>query len=297
MSIHFPARRVLAISPLLIVGLLCSYLLTACNSTPPTSACGADATKLHLVNAGKLTVASNTNQFPQAFLDPDNPSHPTGFDLDLIQAIGKQLCPETTIVQVDFAAIIPGLTTPAPGKQRYDLAISGIPITPDRQQQVDMLPYFRAGESLLVPAGNSVKITDLKSLCGKKVAVQQGTAAQAELSSQNQSVCGTRAFQVLTFTSADDALAQLLAGNVDATYQSSPLTDYYVFKNPGKLEAGPALTAPTPEGIILRKDNPTLEAKVKQVLCALVSNGTYLSILQQWGQGNGALAPDQFACS
>ncbi|HEY7124800.1 MAG TPA: ABC transporter substrate-binding protein [Ktedonobacterales bacterium] len=297
MSTKFHAWRVSTISSLLIFSILCVCLLTACNSTPPTGACGANATKLHLINSDRLTVASTTNQFPQSFLDPDNPSHPTGFDLDLIQAIGKQLCPGTAIVQVDFEAIIPGLTTPAPGKQHYDLAISGIPITPERQQQVDMLPYFRAGESLLVPAGNPEKISDLKSLCGKKVAVQQGTTAQAELTAQNQSACGARAIQLLTFAAEDDALAQLLAGNVDATYQSSPLSDYYVFKNPGKLEAGPALTTPTPEGIVLRKDNPTLEAKVKQVLCALVSNGTYLSILQQWGQGNGALAPDQFACS
>jgi ABC-type amino acid transport substrate-binding protein len=297
LSATFHARRVLAISPLFIFSLLCSYFLSACNSTPPTSACGADASKLHLINSAQLTVASDTNQFPQAFQDPDTPTHYTGFDLDLIQAIGKQLCPQTTIVPTDSAAIIPGLTTPALGKQHYDLAISGIPFTPERQQQVDMLPYFRAGASLLVPAGNPAKITDLKSLCGKKVAVQQGTAEQGAIISQNQSACGTNAIQLLTFTSTDDALAQLLAGNVDATYQRSPLTDYYVSKNQGKLEAGPALTPFTPEGIVLRKDNPALKQKVQQVLCSLVHDGTYLAILQQWGQESGALPPDQFACS
>ncbi len=296
MSATSHAWRVRALAPLLIVGLMCSYFLSACDSTPPTSTCGADATKLHLINPGRLTVASSTNQFPQTFPDPDNPTHYTGFDLDLIQAIGKHLCPQTAIVPTNEAAIIPGLTTPALGKQHYDLAISGIPFTPELQRQVDMLPYFRAGASLLVPAGNPAKITSLNSLCGKKVAVQQGTAEQSALTSQNQSVCGTHAFQLLTFASTDDALAQLLAGNVDATYQRSTLTDYYVFKHPGKLEAGPALTPFTPEGIVLRKDNPALKQKVQQVLCSLVNDGTYRAILQQWGQANGTLAPDQFAC-
>ncbi len=159
-----------------------------------------------------------------------------------------------------------------------------------------MLPYFQAGKSLLVLASNPQHITSLASLCGKSVAVQQGTAAFSELSQQDQNTCGSNPIQLLSFTSEDDAVAQLLNGSVAATYQDSPLTDYYAFQNQSKLAPGPLIAPALPEGIVMRKDNPGLEKAVKKALCAMVQDGAYGAILKKWGQESGILPQSQFLC-
>jgi polar amino acid transport system substrate-binding protein len=127
--------------------------------------------------------------------------------------------------------------------------------------------------------------------------VQQGTAAFSELSQQDQSTCRSYPIQLLSFTSEDDAVAQLLNGGVAATYQDSPVTDYYVFQNQGKLAPGPLIVPLSPEGIVLRKDNPSLEKAVKNALCAMVQDGAYATILKKWGQESGILPQNQFPCS
>lgn len=300
MFAQISARRFVAISPSLIVVLLFSFLFTACDSSNPngtTASCGPDSASFHLVMAGTLTVATDPSHTPQTFIDPDQPTQYDGSDLDLIREIGKRLCPQTTMLKVAFDAIIPGLITPALGSQRYDLAISAFPMSANLQQQVDMIPYFQAGKSLLVLAGNPQHITSLASLCGKPVAVQQGTAAFSELSQQAQSACSSNPIQVLNFTSEDAAVAQLLNGGVVATYQDSPVTDYYVFQNQGKLAQGPLIVPVSPEGIVMRKDNPDLEKAVKKALCAMVQDGTYATILKKWGQESGILPQSQFLCS
>jgi polar amino acid transport system substrate-binding protein len=292
-------RYFFGISSFLSLSLLVTLFLAACGTSSNTgggSNCSVDSSKFHLVTSGTLTVASDTTYPPQEFPDPNNPTKFTGSDLDLISEIGKRLCLTTIIQKADFDGIIPGLTTPALGQQRYDLSISAFSITDDRKQKVDMIPYFQAGESLLVAPGNPENITKLTDLCGKKVSVQKGTVELDELNGVNTNSCGATPITLLSFTSQDDVVLQLLNGRVDATYQDSPVTGYYISKNPGKVQAGPTTVAPAPEGIVLRKDNPDLESGVKTALCAMVKDGTYLKILKQWGQDSGALGASDIGC-
>ncbi len=301
-------RRFGAIGSFLALAVILSSLLAACGSTTTggsTSNCTVggtsfDTSKFNLAVNNTLTVASDTTYPPQEFQDPNNPGQYIGFDLDIIREIGKRICLGTvTIVPTNFDSIITGLTTPALGHQRYDLSISAFSITPERQQKVDMVPYFQAGESLLVANGNPQNIQSLNDLCGKTVAVEKATVELDELNKLNDTggACASNHINILSFTSQDDVITQLLNGRAVATYQDSPVTGYYVTKNPGKVQQGPITVAPSPEGIVLRKDNPQLELAVKKALCSMQQDGKYASILNQWGQQSGALPADQFVCS
>ena len=48
-------------------------------------------------------------------------------------------------------------------------------ITPDRVKQVDMIPYFEAGQAFAVLKGNPAGITTELDLCGKKAGAETGT--------------------------------------------------------------------------------------------------------------------------
>lgn len=316
MSAQIPPRRFGVIASFISLALILASLLAACGSTntggsptaaataTPTTTCSvataSDTAQFHLVTPSTLTVASDTTYPPQEFQDPNNPNNYIGSDLDIIKEIGKRICLSNTVIQpTAFDSIITGLTTPQLGQQRYDLSISAFSITSDRLQKVDMVPYFQAGESLLVAPGNPENIQSLNDLCGKKVAVEKATVELDELNAKNASggTCASNNINILSFTSQDDVVLQLLNGRADATYQDEPVTGYYVSKNPGKVQQGPITVAPSPEGIVMRKDNPNLENAVKKALCNMVQDGTYGKILQTWGQQSGELPMSQFACS
>jgi ABC-type amino acid transport substrate-binding protein len=121
-----------------------------------------------LITAGTLTICSDTSYPPQESLDANQ--KPTGSDIDLINEIGKRLGLTVVVKTTNFNAIIPALTGGT-----CDAIISAQTITADRQKQVDMIPYFAAGQAFVVVAGNPDNIKIVDDLCGKAVAAEDGT--------------------------------------------------------------------------------------------------------------------------
>ena len=300
-------RRVLTVGAVgAAMGL--SLLLSACGTTSTPSTGGNNANcpssstvaSWHLVNPGKLTIASDTTYAPAEYSDPTNPSNYIGYDMDLAREFAKRLCLEPNIIKADFGAIIPDLSGPALGQQRYDMSISSFTINSDRQQKVDMIPYFTAGESILVQTGNPKNITSIDAMCGKIVAAQDNTVELAELqdangtgdgSSGQAAVCKTNTIKIVHHPSQNDVVSEVVNGGADASYQDQPVTDYYAKQNSGKLESGGITVSPSPQGIVMRKDNSALETAITNALAAMRTDGTYLKILTNWGVQKLAYPP------
>jgi len=221
--------------------------------------------------------------------------------MDIARELAKRLGLKAVIIKATFSAIIGDLAGPPLGQQRYDMSISSFTINSDRQKQVDMIPYFTAGESLLLKTGSNTGITtDFTTLCGKTVAVQNGTVEKEEIDDANGvadptpirgPVCAKNPIKELHFDDQTVVVQQVINGNADASYQDSPVTGYYANLNKGQVIVGPVQVAPAPEGIVVRKDNPALETAIKNALNAMRSDGTYLKILTTWGQQDGAYPP------
>lgn len=272
-------------------------LLAACGSNSSTggsSSCTpvADTATLHLIHAGYLTFATDASYPPQEYVDSTT-QKPTGMEVDLMNAFAKRFCLTADIQNVKFDSIITSLATGSLGQQRFDASISAFTITDDRKKTVDMIPYFQAGESILVPKGNPKHITALKDLCGLNVAVENGTVEKDEIQGTGDpknpglnepgGACASKPINMLSYDDEDQVVQQLVNGRADATYQDSPVTDYYLSLNTGKVDRGPVTVAPSPEGIVLRKDNPALESAFTKALDAMRTDGTYKKILDKWG--------------
>jgi len=285
-----------------------SLLLSACGTSSTTTPGGNNAncpssstvSSWHLVNPGKLTIASDTTYAPAEYSDPTNPSNYIGYDMDLAREFAKRLCLEPNIIKADFGAIIPDLSGPTLGQQRYDMSISSFTINSDRQQKVDMIPYFTAGESILVQTGNPKSITSIDTMCGKIVAAQDNTVELAELqdangtgdgSSGQAAVCKDNKIKIVHHPSQNDVVSEVVNGGADASYQDQPVTDYYSKQNAGKLESGGITVSPSPQGIVMRKDNSALETAITNALAAMRTDGTYLKILTDWGVQKLAYPP------
>ena len=275
------------------VMIVLSLLLAACgsggSSTPSTSSNPTTSTTTSptdLITPGVLTIGSDTTYPPQEFIDSTT-NQPAGFDVDLITAIALRMGLKPHIVTTKFDTIIDDLTA-----RRFDVVISAISITPDRQKEVDFVPYLNAGESLLVQKGNPKNIQSTDDLCGLAVGVQDGTIEQGVLQSSSDN-CLEQDKPAINIIALQDqtAVIQLLANNrVVATYQDSPVTDYYAKQNPDKYEVGGSVFAPGPEGIAVRKNAATLLNAIQTAYNQLKAAGTYQQLILKWGLANEQLS-------
>lgn len=253
-----------------------------------------------LVTPGKLTIITNSPYAPAEYPDPNNPTKIIGYDMDIANAIAQQMCLTLVINNTEnFDSIIPDISGPALGQQRYDMSISSFTINTQRQQKVDMIPYFQAGESLILPPNSTAGLTsDYATWCGKTIAAQDGTVELQQLQDINggsngsgePATCKSKPIKILHFADQSVVVQQVVSGSADASYQDSPVSGYYVEQNAGKVVQGPVPTdqQPSPEGIVVRKDNQPFENAVKAALATIRTNGTYKSILTKWGQLNSA---------
>jgi len=193
-----------------------------------------------------------------------------GFDIDLMNAIGKAADFEVQFQSLPFDGIIPALQA-----KTVDAAISSMTINAERSKTISFSrPYFKAGLAIAIKTDNK-DITSLDSLNNKNIAVQIGTTGAAEA----KKVLGAK---IRTFDSAPLALQELLNGNVDAVINDAPVTLYAIKSNNlTGIKIIEQLLTEEYYGIATSKNSPHLEA-INNGLTTLLGNGTYDQIYQKW---------------
>ncbi len=192
-----PGQRTPPVQLLVGALLVLTLLLAACGSTTTTTTTTPGGTPTpDLRVPGVLTVGSDTTYPPQEYIDTTT-HKAVGFDVDLITDVAKNMGLQVNVVTTKFDTIIDDLVN-----KRFDVVISAVTITAERKKKVDFVPYFKAGESLLVQAGNPKNIKGLSDLCGQSVGVQTGTIEQADLqtASNDCKTAGKPEIKMVVFT-------------------------------------------------------------------------------------------------
>ena len=263
---------------------------TAAPTPTPVAVVPAD----QLAMPGKLLICSDLPYPPQEFFDDQG--NPIGSDIEIAQEIARRLGLEPQILNSFFDTIIPALTA---GK--CDIIASAQNINADRLKQVDMIPFFQAGQSFVVAKGNPSGIRTRDDLCGKSVAAEtsttevdflNGTGDYAGQGLSAQCVkAGKAAISVRTFPKDSDALLALQGGQVDAYFADSPVAGYYVAQHGEAFDLSGVTLDVTKEGISVAKGHEALRDAVQAALSAMIADGTYLAILTKYGQEAGTIAP------
>ena len=243
---------------LMMAMMACSLLLTGCGGEEKKA---ADAPKV--LRAG-TEPAFAPFEFPQ-----EGSKELTGFDVELVQALGQKLGYKVEMVSMGFDALIPALQA-----GNIDVAIAGMTITDERKKVVDFTDsYYTSGLMIMVRKDSSVKsIDDLK---GKTIACQIGTTGE----NKSRSVEGAN---VKAFNTQDEAALELKNGGADAVIGDAPVIEYYMTKA-GKEFAktvGEKMEA-EPYGIALKKDNK-LTADLNKALAEMKKNGEYDKLYTKW---------------
>mgnify|MGYP000683038768 FL=1 len=136
--------------------------------------CGGNAAKDDKKAAApqkKELVVGTAPSFAPFEFPSEEADKPTGFDMELIEAIGKKMGYEkVTIKGMGFDALIPAMNA-----GNIDVIISGMSITDARKKQVLFTdPYYESGLMVIVKKDNN-EIKSFDDLKGKRIGVQLGT--------------------------------------------------------------------------------------------------------------------------
>ncbi|MGW2540170.1 ABC transporter substrate-binding protein [Kitasatospora sp. NPDC001574] len=270
---------------------------TAPNASQSVNAQSADPALSALVPAalrakGTVVIATDPTYAPNAFKDASG--NIIGMDVDMGNAILARLGLKPQWQGADFGSIIGGLNA-----KKYDLSLASFTDTKEREQQLDMVGYFNAGEAIATLAGNPYQLTgNAGDLCGIRVAVQTNTVEATEIAETINPACTKAGRPEIPnngdqFNAQTDAVSALVAKRAQAMMADSPVIDYVVQQSNGRLMKIGSDYNTAHYGIAIPKDDGRLARAVQGALKGLINDGTYLQILTKWGVQSGALTADQ----
>jgi len=210
---------------------------------------------------------------------------PAGYDIDIANAVAKQLGSTAQIKVTGFTVIIPALQ-----QKKCNAIISSMTITPERSKQVHFIPYLTVGTFLMVKKGNPSHVTTVASLSGKSAAVEAATTQLAALEAQNKILKkqGKPLITIKSYPADTSAAAAIQAGKVDAYLADATPVLYYIRTTGGKFETAGKQVGIAPEGIATRKGDP-LGPQINNAIQALYLKGQMKKILAKWQASQFAL--------
>jgi polar amino acid transport system substrate-binding protein len=211
---------------------------------------------------------------PWNFLDDSG--NVAGYEVDL----GTELCTRAGLtcefVVNEWDSMIPNLQA-----GNYDAIMAGMSITDERLQTIDFTQnYFPPDPSKYVAAAGST--VDFANLSGVRIGAQGATIQHAYVE-ENFGAGNT----IQAYETADQAMADLLAGNLDVILADSAYLEPIVAGNPAIAFFGDDVLIGNGVGVGLRKADDELEQKLNDAITAAKADGTIDTLIAKWFEGRG----------
>ena len=231
----------------------CSMLLTGCGGEEKKA---ADSAKVLRVGTEPVFAPF---EFPK-----EGSKDLTGFDIELIEALGKQMGYKVEMVSMGFDALIPALNS-----NNIDVAIAGMTITDEGKKAASITNAYAENAQVVVMKQSEVgkyKTTDdLKNL--KSIAIEGGSA-------------GEKAAQAagLTNTVVSDsqalALTEVTSGSADACIIDLTMANAMTGEGTGNKNLTYSIKLEAEEyGIAFRKGSD-MTAKTNELMAGMMKDGT-----------------------
>jgi polar amino acid transport system substrate-binding protein len=277
----------------LLLALTLGLTSTACGSSDSSSdsdssakVSGTALTKSlpkDVQDRGYLTFATDGNYAPIASMDTDGKTL-VGLDIDLGKALSKELGVDIRVKNAAFDSIIPGLEG-----DKYDAGMSWINDTDERRAIVDFVDYSQDGTSIVVPADMKDAPTTVKDMCGHKLAIQKGTAAQAEIEKEEAGCKSAgKPIDLQLYPDQGAANVALDSGRAEITILDSPPAAELVKATNGKFVLSGEPYGKVYHGVAVIKGSP-LADPIAKAFTKIMENGTYEKAFKKWGLEDAAI--------
>lgn len=238
-----------------------------------------------LKEKGQITAAIVPNYPPMDFKDTSTNTL-TGLDVDLGNALAERLGVKIIWQETAFEQMVSGLVT-----KRFDIILSGMTDTAERQKSVTFIDYFASGPQLYTLTKNT-ELNELTDLCGKKVGTSRRTTWPAEIAAWSKANCEAAGKPAVVVTGSEgsaDARAQLRQGRLDAAMQGSETIPYLMSQEKDTYKPIGLAISKQFTGLGVSKSNPELAKALQEAMQGMVDDGTYGKILKKWELEQGAV--------
>ncbi len=193
-----------------------------------------------------------------------------GIDVDLAEMLADEMGLTTEFIWIGYDGLYDGLLT---GK--VDLLISALVIMPSQMDDFAYsIPYFDAGERLIVPIdSDSIDIDELST-----IAVELGAQGHVEAMAQ-QTV--SPMLQVLPYNTAEETLTAVLQHKADGAVMDG-INGRLLLQSHPDLRLLPDPVTTEPFAIVVRKDDQILLRELNEVLGRMGADGRLDNILLNW---------------
>jgi ABC-type amino acid transport substrate-binding protein len=232
-------------------------------------------------STGRLVIGVNTPYPPNEFKDTSGQI--VGFDVDLMNAVGRTLGLVPEYRETAFEAIIPSVRA-----GDFNVGMSSFTDTKERQGSADFVTYFQAGFLWAQKAGAGI---DPNNACGLRVGVQYAALQETEEIPAKSKACedaGKPKINKVVFVSQDDLNAALVNGEVDAMSADSPATGFAIKTSGGVLEPAGEIFDTAPYGWPVAKGSKLAES-LRLAMEHLIQTGEYRTIATMWGVEKGMI--------
>lgn len=221
---------------------------------------------------GVLQVGMEIGYPPMEYLAEDGVTA-VGFDVDVANELGARLGLAVELVDTAWDGIFASLDS-----SRYDVIISAVSITAERQENYNLtLPYI-ANKLVLVTA-KDLPVTTPDDLGGYRVAVQTETTADTFM---KEKIAGGLALaegeSYFVYDKIIQCFDELKFGRVDAVLVDSVVAAYYLGADADKFTIAWENDVGEPMGLCLKKGNDALTQKIEEAIDAMMADGKMAEI-------------------
>jgi len=263
---------------------MASVLFTGCgkSSTPAAATAGstpqastassANSTLEMIKQRGKLIAGVKYDTHLFGYKDPSS-GNVEGFDVDIAKALAKKIFGDES--KIELKEVTSKTRIPMLKNGDIDLILATMTITEDRKKQVNFSDvYFKAGQSLLVKKGSSIKsVADVKK--GVKVIGVKGSTSVKNIHEKAPDAT------ILEFENYTDAFTALKAGQGDTLTTDNAIL-YGMASQDANFQVVGGTFTDEPYGIAMKLGDTQFTDYVNSFLKDLKSSGEYDKLLKKW---------------
>ncbi|MCF0222716.1 MAG: amino acid ABC transporter substrate-binding protein [Fibrobacter sp.] len=252
-----------------VIAVVCgAALLVGCNEKK--SASQGDNSLEKVKTAGEFVLGLDDSFPPMGFRDKEN--NIVGFDIDLAAEVCSRLGVKLRTQPISWDAKEQELNT---GK--IDCIWNGLSVDPARAAAMNLsTPYLN---NRMIFTVKNKELSNMASLAGKKIAVQNGSTAQKLLEA---SPVGQSAKEIVPFDDNQTALMDLEKGGVEAVFLDEIVAKYWIVQNSKDyvvLEEG---LSDEQYAIGFRKGDQKLRDAVDSIIKTMKEDGKFAEISSKW---------------
>ena len=201
-----------------------------------------------------------------------------GFDIEIAEALCKDMGVKCKLIKQDWDGIIPALIA-----RKYDAIVASMSMTDERKKKVDFTKHYYKSPARFITEKDSKADISVSGLKGKTVGVQRGTVS-------DKFITGTfgEGVEIKRYGTQEEAYLDLNAGRIEFVFADAFVLLEFIGSDKGKAYEFVGGSYSDPKyfgegiGIAIRKGDTALTEKLNASIANIRANGAYDAIRKKY---------------